>query len=220
MDMTEAGTVEVEAAAETPYVETGADEAAAREAAEKAAAARERLQSVVDHIRRESRAARLTAPAAFAAEPFSFTDEDLAQVWDDMMADPALADIVRTADEKTGEVYLHSLNSLSVAYARLLLRSQANDPAFLIAQTVRENSELYPRATSVEYFEFEPFCLELPEVFAHLTVMESLDEYSDIKRVTVSNGMVCLYSDRYLTEVRAQALAQWAEVDQHLNSNQ
>lgn len=203
---------------EPAAVETA--DSADEEAAATAAAARERLDAVVDRVRRESRMARVTAPASFLAEPFSYTDEQLSQVLDDMAADPALADIVRTEDEKTGDLYLHSLDSLSVPYVRMLLRSQANDPAFLIAQTVREQSQLYPRAIPVEFFEFDPFNLELAQVFAHLTVMGSLDEYTDIHRVTVSNGMVCLYSDRYLTEPRAQALAQWAEVDSHLNSNQ
>ena len=53
------------------------------------------------------------------------------------------------------------------------------------------------------FFELDPFNLPLEEIFAHMTVMGSLEEYADIKSVTVSNGMVCLYSDRYLTEPRA-----------------
>jgi hypothetical protein len=50
--------------------------------------------------------------------------------------------------------------------------------------------------------------------------MGSMEEYADIKSVTVSSGMVCLYSDRYLTESQAMGIAQWDEVDKHLNSNQ
>ena len=193
------------------------------EAAAEAAAAEEalkRLAMVVDHIRRESRAAHITSPAVFAEEPFSFDEEQLDGVWEAVASDPQYADIVRTADEKSGEEFLHSTKYLVVPYARLLLRTQADDPVFLIASTVRDNSEIYPRATPVTFFELDPFDLPLEEVFAHITVMSSLDEYSDIRSVTVSNGMVCLYSDRYLTEPRAMAIAQWAEVDSHLNSNQ
>jgi len=196
------------------------DAGAEAEAAALAEAAAARVRAVVDHIRSESRAARLTSPAVFAAEPFSYTKDELEALWEAIAADPELADIVRTPDERTGEESLHCEKYLSVPYARLLLRSQANDPAFMIAQTVRDNSEIYPRPTSVAFFEFEPFSLELAEVFAHLTVMASLEEYADVKRVTVSNGMVYLYSDRFLTEPVARNMAQWDEVDKYLNSNQ
>jgi len=194
------------------------DEAAAEAAA--AEEARKRLEIVTDHIRRESRAARITSPAIFAKEPFSYAGEQLEAVWEAIAGDPTYADIVRTADERSGEEFLHSTTYLVVPYARLLLRTQADDPVFLIASTVRDNSEIYPRATPVTFFELDPFNLPLDEVFAHLTVLSSLEEYSDIKTVTVSNGMVCLYSDRYLTEPRALSMAQWVEVDSHLNSNQ
>ena len=190
------------------------------EAAEEAAAAQERLKAVADHIRRESRAARITSPDVFAAEPFSYTEEQLATVWESMGSNAAYSDIVRTADERNGVEFLHCTTYLTVPYARLLLRTQADDPVFLIAQTVREYSEVYPRPTSVEFFELEPFDLPLEEVFAHLTVMGTLEEYADIKRVTASNGMVYLFSDTFLTEPRAQSIAQWEEVDSHLNSNQ
>jgi len=196
-----------------PNDEAGAEAAAADEA-------RKRLEIVSDHIRRESRAARITSPAIFAEEPFSYSEEQLDGVWDAIADDPTYADIVRTPDEKSGAEFLHSTTYLVVPYAKLLLRTQADDPVFMIASTVRDNSEIYPRATPVTFFELEPFSLPLEEVFAHLTVLSSLDEYSDVKTVTVSNGMVCLYSDRYLTEPRAMAIAQWAEVDSHLNSNQ
>jgi hypothetical protein len=202
----------------TPETLVPNDEAAAEMA--EAEEDRKRLETVVDHVRRESRAARITSPAVFAEEPFSFSEEQLDGVWEAIADDPQYADIVRTADEKSGAEFLHSTKYLVVPYARLLLRTQADDPVFLIASTVRDNSEIYPRTTPVTFFELDPFNLPLEEVFAHITVMGSLDEYSDIKGVTVSNGMVCLYSDRYLTEPRAMAIAQWAEVDSHLNSNQ
>lgn len=189
-------------------------------AAAEAEAAAARLSAAVDHVRAESRAARIVPRQLLLAEPFLYTDEQVDELFAALSADESCADIVCTSDERTGEQYLHSTKFLSVPYARLLLRSQANDPAFMIAQTVRENSEIYPRPTSVEYFEYEPFSLELAEVFAHLTVMESLEEYADIRRVTVSNGMVYLYSDRFMTEPQAQGSAQWEEVDSRLNSNQ
>ena len=48
-----------------------------------------------------------------------------------------------------------------VPYARLLLRTQADDPVYLIAQTVRDNAQTYPRPTPVTFFELDPFNLPL-----------------------------------------------------------
>jgi len=177
-------------------------------------------KEVAEHIRAASRAAELTDPAVFAEEPFSLDEEELACAMDGLAQDAAYADIVRTADERTGEEFLHSTTFLTVPYARHMLRSRADDPTFLIAQTVRDNSEIYPKPTSLEFFEFEPFGLAFDDVLVHLKAILVDKAYSDIKPVTVSNGMVYLYSDKFLSEAQAQAMAQWVEVDMRLDSNQ
>jgi hypothetical protein len=101
-----------------------------------------------------------------------------------------------------------------------MIRSQANDPTFLIAQTVRDNARIYPKPTSLEFFDCEPFCLGFDDVAAHVKTIAKDPAYADIKPVTVSNGMVYLYSDKFLSQAQAQAMAQWVEVDVHLDSNQ
>lgn len=175
---------------------------------------------VAEHIRTESRAAALTDPEVFVGEPFSLDEEELTRVMGELSQDEAYADIVRTTDERTGAEYLHSTTFLTVPYAKHLIRAQADDPAYLIVQTVRDNSEIYPKATSLEFFELDPFDLEFDDVLAHMKAILLDPDYTDIKPVTVSNGMVYLYSDKFLSEARAQALAQWVEVDMHLDSNQ
>lgn len=216
--MDEELTEQLESLPETESADAMSDEEALVAAEAEAAAAR--LNMAVAHIRSESRAAKIVPLKAFTEDPFAFTDEQIEQVLSSLSADETCSDIECTPDERTGERHLHSTRFVSVPYALLLLRSQANDPAYMIAETVRENARIYPRPTSVEYFEFDPFSLELAEVFAHLTVMEGLEEYADIRKVTVSNGMVYLYSDRSMTPSQAQGLAQWEEVDSRLNSNQ
>lgn len=177
-------------------------------------------KEVAEHIRTESRAAALTDPAVFAEGPFSLDEEELGRVMGDLAQDEAYADIVRTADERSGAEYLHSTTFLTVAYAKHLIRARANDPAYLIAQTVRENSEIYPKPTSLEFFEADPFGLELDDVLTYMKAILKDEACADIKPVTVSNGMVYLYSDKFLSEAQAQAMAQWVEVDMHLDSNQ
>lgn len=177
-------------------------------------------KEVAEHIRTESRAVALTDPAVFAEAPFSLDEEELGRVMGDLAQDEAYADIVRTADERSGAEYLHSTTFLTVAYAKHLIRARANDPAYLIAQTVRENSEIYPKPTSLEFFEADPFGLEFDDVLTYMKAILMDEACADIKPVTVSNGMVYLYSDKFLSEAQAQAMAQWVEVDMHLDSNQ
>lgn len=177
------------------------------------------VKEAAELVRAESRAGGLTDPAVFAKEPFSFADEELAQVMDDLDQDEAYADIVRIADERSGAEYLHSTTFLTVAYARHAIRARANDSAFLIAQTVRENSEIYPKPTSLEFFEFEPFGLGFDDILANAKAILADEACADIRSVTVSNGMVYLYSDKFLSEGQAQAMAQWVEVDMYLDSN-
>lgn len=178
------------------------------------------VEEVAERIRAASRAAELTDPSVFRAEPFLLDDEELDRVMGELAQGEAYADIVRTADERTGAEYLHSTTFLTVAYARHLIRSRADDPAYLIAQTVRENAEIYPKPTSLEFFEFAPFGLQFDDVLTHMKAILQDEAYADIKPVTVSNGMVYLYSDKFLSEAQAQAMAQWVEVDMHLDSNQ
>ena len=178
------------------------------------------ILKVVYHIRAESRAVRLTEPAVFLDEPFSVAEEDLKEIWAALAETENASDIVFTADERTGEEFVHSTAFLSVAYAQLMLRRRHNDPIYLIAETVRDESRTYPRPTRVAVFECEPFNLSQEQALKAIEEMGSDDAYADIKffEVEAVPGAYYAYSDRYLTEILARAQAQWVEVDQYLNS--
>jgi len=176
-------------------------------------------QEAAEFIRRDSRSGELTRLEVFANEPFLFSEQEQAQAMDDLAHDEAYVDIVRTLDERNGTQYLHSTTFLTVAYAKHTIRARANDPAYLIVETVRENSEIYPKPTSLEFFEFEPFGLAFDDVLTYANAILADEACPDIKSVKVTNDMVYLYSDTFLSEGQAQAMAQWVEVDMHLDSN-
>jgi hypothetical protein len=174
----------------------------------------ERAATVAAHIRTESKAERLVDPSVFTQEPFSFTEDELAEVWEQFASDEQYVDIVRTADEATGVEYLHAEYILSVRFAQLLLRKQANDPKRLIAELVRENSDLWPRPVSVEFFsETELFGMTPADVSSVVAAIMADPAYADIKGVTTSNGVIYLYSDRFMVEPVALRMAEWTEVD-------
>ena len=187
---------------------------------QKAAQRRERLSAIAEHIRSDSGQVRLTDPAVFLAEPFSMDEDDLDEAWAEMAGSDEFRDIIRTRDEKTGITYVHSEVLLTAPYAKLMLRTAANDPVYLIVETVRDESKIYPRPTAATFFEYEPFNLVLDDVLVHVETILATEGYSDIKVIHPSNGATYLFSDRYMDEDHALPMAQWVEVDMHLPSNQ
>lgn len=181
----------------------------------------ERVARAAEHVRAESRAERLVNPSVFTEEPFSYTEEELAEVWDAFASDEQYVDIVRTADEHTGTEYLHAQYILSVPFAKLLLRTQANDPKHLIAEAVRENAELWPRPTPASFFSDTPlFGMTAAQVTGFIADIMADMVYADVKLVTASNGAVYLYSDRFMEEPVALRMAEWVEVDSQDMYNQ
>jgi len=174
---------------------------------------RRTVEQVVEHIRAESTAERLVDMGVFLAEPFSLTEELLATVWAQVESDDRYADIVQTKDENTGVVYAHSVTFLSGAFAKLTLRKQANDPKYMIAALVRENSDIFPKPTSVEFFSIDFFGMQPEEVHGYVDEILADEAYADIKPVVASNGVMYLYSDRFLEEPTALRMAEWVEVD-------
>jgi hypothetical protein len=195
-------------------------ETATAETPEEAPEEPDKLAAVAERIRSDSGQVILTDQAIFLEEPFGFTEDELDEIWVEMVENGEYRDIVRTPDERSGTVYVHSDVLLTVPYAKLMLRTQANDPVYLIVETVRDESKIYPRPTGAAFFENEPFNLVLEDVLKHVETIKGTEGYSDIRVIHPSNGATYLYSDRYLDEAQAMPIAQWVEVDMHLDSNQ
>jgi len=135
---------------------------------------------------------------------------------DAMLADERYPDI-KSLVISTGAQYLFSETHVTRSYAEILGRAEANDPCATIAETVREAAHIYPRPTSVELFREPVFGIKSDELEGHVARLLSQPEYADIKKVVTSNGIVYLYSDRYMTEPHAQSLAEWYEVGRNEN---
>lgn len=188
--------------------------------AEEAPEEPDRLAAVAERIRSDSGQVILTDQAVFLEAPFGFTEDELDEIWVEMVESDEYRDIVRTPDERSGTVYAHSDLLLTVPYAKLMVRTQANDPVYLIVETVRDESKIYPRPTGAAFFENEPFNLVLEDVLKHVETILATEGYSDICVIHPSNGATYLYSDRYLDEAGAMPIAQWVEVDMYLPGNQ
>jgi hypothetical protein len=114
------------------------------------------------------------------------------------------------------EQRFYSSQFMTKAYAGLLLRKEG-EPLHLIAETVRENSALYPRPLPLGAFEQPPFSLTREEILDGLERMAAQDAYRDIARTCTSAGNEYLYSTAHLGADYAGSLAEWIDVGQYDN---
>ena len=173
------------------------------------------ILKVVAYIRSESRAVRLVDPDVFTKEPFSLSQEELAEIWATLAEEENASDIVFTEDERDGTRWVHSTAWLSVPYAKTMRAIAANDPVHLVAEWVREHSP-----TSVDFFLTPPFSMQGDEVAAVVGQILADPDLADIKMLQTTDGTFHLFSERASSEADARAFAQWHEVDVHLLQNQ
>ena len=107
----------------------------------------------------------------------------------------------------------YSSQFMTRAYASILLQKQG-DPIRLIAEIVRQNSEVYPRPVPLDIFTQPPFDLTRQEVLDYLERMAAEEGYRDIVPTTTSASRVFLYSTLHLEPEYASMLAEWLDVGQ------
>jgi hypothetical protein len=179
-------------------------------------------REAVDMVREKSKAGRLvsteelllTVEAQDAAKPEAAEAPARAESWliDMMEKNKDLKAICA----KSGASFCYSSLFMSEPYARILLRKKEG-AADLIANTVREDSDRYPRPTPLDIFKEAPFDLNQEELFSCLEGMSNREEFQDIGQVSTSMGHVFLYSSRYLDRDYALMLAEWIDVGQFEN---
>ncbi len=115
-----------------------------------------------------------------------------------------------------GSWHYYSSDFMTEAYATILLRKQG-DHLRLLAETVRQNSAVYPRPVPMDIFTEPPFDLTRQEVLNYLERMGAEEEYRDIVTTTTSASRVFLYSTLHLEPEYASMLAEWLDVGQFDN---
>jgi hypothetical protein len=130
-----------------------------------------------------------------------------------MQSEEGFADI-KTVTASTGDVYFHSDHFLVGNYAVTLLMAMAGDHCATIAETVREESRIYPRTTNVAIFrEQQVYGIPPAELEAIIVDLLRKPEYADIKKIVhPTTGAVHLYSDKFIREDQAWAMLDWEEV--------
>lgn len=132
-----------------------------------------------------------------------------------LLADSGAEDLRRMVGRR-GTYYFSEL-SMTEGYAVHLFRLAERDLVLLVAETVRDDSRIYPRPTDPRVFLEPPFSLKPAELEETLGRMTIRPDVTDIKRCRASNGAEYLYSDRHLGEAHAASLTEWIEVLQKEN---
>jgi len=117
----------------------------------------------------------------------------------------------------TRDIYYFSETHITAAYALHLFRVMERDPARMVADTVRDESRIYPRPTPAYIFLESPFNMSEAELDGVLWQISQRNDMTDIKSTTVSNGALYLYSTLHLTVPHAETMAEWNEVGQAEN---
>ena len=167
--------------------------------------------NIAEIIRSASREERLIrrdeVEATFIKTPNTLEDRDFGEVFTAVMKDQQDLQVI---NDPEGMEYYYSFNHMSNTYAGILVRKKSS--IIQIAETIRENSRLYPRPIPLDLFVDPPFDLQPEDIETALTMMNGRAEFNDIAHTTTSVGTIYLYSTRYLEHDYAQFLAERQDV--------
>jgi hypothetical protein len=124
---------------------------------------------------------------------------------------------IQAVTAATGAVYLYSERHITGNYAQLLARVEAGDPLATIAETVRDESRIYPRPTHVRLFTQPPFGLKPDQIDEYVDALLQEEGYQDIQRIRAQTGAVYLYSTKHLSEALARSMVYSEEVERYEN---
>ena len=170
----------------------------------------ENLEFTVKYIRENSSTGKFIKYIDFFTEPISLKEEDKEDFFDKLYTTEEFSDIKELKGKENR--YFYSSKTMTENYAKILYCIEEKDILNMVADRIRNDSKRFPKTTDTRTFLNEPFHMkkdELAEIFKQLRIT---DEYKDIKESKASNGVVYVYSDKYLTQVYANALTETQEV--------
>ncbi len=161
-------------------------------------------------IRNRSKKGQLTQVQDLC-EALEIETEELAPILAELSEENHLIELEQLLD-KEGRTWYYSRSEMIPSYAATLLRTQEEDIVSVIAEAVRNESRIYPRATQINVFLDQPYRFSQEEL--DLAIARILEDEStqDIQRTASSNGVEFLFSTIHLTPFYAQRLAEWEEV--------
>ncbi|MCL2897782.1 YdhW family putative oxidoreductase system protein [Brenneria tiliae] len=171
--------------------------------------------AVAEYIRRRSAAGELVNEGEFQQTPYSLDEETVSQLFEQIGASEACADILSVSNDK--ERYYYSDRSISHNYARILIFTHEQDICKTIADTVRFECQTYPRPYKVQMLRLPPYSFDRQKIDEAMRFFERSAEFQDIRPIAASNGEPYLFSERFMSYGKAKGLCEWIEVEQYEN---
>lgn len=170
-------------------------------------------EKIAARVREDSRAHTCLTLADSLAELFPDVPSGEFQMFVSTLAEDDACRDIRRLMGPTGLVYLYCEKHMTHGYANLLARIETHDPYATIAETVREESRIYPRPTKVELFYAPVFQIPVGQIKAVVENLMKQEEYQDIKRIIAPTAAIYLYSTRFMDPKQAERWVQWEEVE-------
>ncbi len=175
----------------------------------------DKVALIGNFIRDKSSEGELTNAEDLLEEPISLeVDEVLTMIEELNKRDDFLDIVVHKGKEK---VYLYSINFITKNYANMMIVVEEKDFFKMIADTVRQESKIYPRPTNVKLFSKAPFKLSKDDFLEIYNQLKKKEEYKDIQEVKASNNAIYLYSEDFMKRAHAASIAEWIEVEAEQN---
>lgn len=114
-------------------------------------------------------------------------------------------------------VYLYSVALLSHSFAKALFLTQEDNDVATFVDVVRTESGTYPRPVGIGSFMNPPYLWTPTKTSGVYDEVVRSESFKDIHMVKTSLGVPYYYSDLYLSEAQAKALAQWYGVERTAN---
>lgn len=176
---------------------------------------KDKVELIGEYIREKSFECKTVNAEEFLEEPFLLEVDELLSSIDELKERQEFKDIYTIKGNEV--IYLFSDKHITHNYAKNMVMVEERDLLKLVAETVRNESKSYPRPTDSKLFFKSPFKLKREEFNNVLELLKGEEEYTDIKETKASNNALYLYSDKYMTKMHANSLAEWIEVESNQN---
>lgn len=170
----------------------------------------ENLEFTAKYIRENSYNGKFIKYDDFFAEPISLKEEDKEIFFEKLFDNEEYSDIAELKGKENR--YFYSKKEMTENYAKLKYRIEEKDILNMVADRIRTDSKRYPKTTNSNVFLNEPYNLKKDELSEIYMQLKTIDDYKDIKESKASNGVVCVYSEKFLSQTYADALTELQEV--------
>lgn len=170
----------------------------------------EELEFTVKYIRENSSHGKFIRYDDFFIDPINLKEEDKDVFFEKLISSDKYSDIKELKGKE--KRYYYSDKKMTDSYAELLYKIEEKDILNMVAERIRNDSKRYPKTTNPVAFRHEPYNMKKEELSEILEQFKKNEDYSDIKESVASNGVACLYSNKFLTQNYADALTEFHEV--------